>query len=266
MLILYAAVLLVMAALTIFLAFIIRQMVNITNHQVQMHFSREMGRCAEALDQKLAELSDTEEKLREVKQRICEQEEAAKRAGKQVGAASRTGQETGSSNLFYQSGVSYRDHEALDIYRYVKEEMDLDYGSLVSEVVKQSRKPDRDWNLCTRILEKIDFDFQYRMVTASPETRDRLLRECLDGEELEALERIAPAGEYPDPVKRMDRVRQYRMLYDPRVRVVCGEKDRERAAGMLGREGSDQVQVEYDPAIHEGIRVRMGDGVLDYSI
>ncbi|MCD8077290.1 MAG: hypothetical protein LUE63_02725 [Lachnospiraceae bacterium] len=265
MLILYVAVLLVMAALNVFLVFIIRQMVVITNRQVQMHFSREMGRCTGALDEKLAELSETEERLREVTQRVKEQEAAARRAGSQIGSASSVKREGSSSSLFYQSGVSYSDREALDLYRTIRDGMDLDYEGLIRAVAQQSRAPERDWELSGQILEKLDFDFQYRLVTASPALREELLHASLNGEELSALERIAPIRDYPDPIKRMDRVRQYRMLYDPRVRVICGEKSREGSPGPDETTG-EEIYLEYDPAIHEGIRVRMGDGVLDYSI
>lgn len=259
MLILYGAVLLVMAALNLFLAFIIRQIIGITDRQVQMHFSRELGRCAESLDQKLQELSKAEERLSEVELRLKEQREALGRASRQTGAVPAARQESGSSSLFYQAGAAYRGDKTLEVYRYIKDQMDLDYEALIKAAAAQKEEPERDWELCGQILEKLKFELLYQLVTSSGEIREQILKEHLTEEELGALERIAPADGYPDPVKRIDCIRQYRMMHDPQVRVICGEKDLDQV-----RHG--EILTEYDARIHEGIRLRMGTGVLDYSL
>ena len=74
------------------------------------------------------------------------------------------------------------------------------------------------------------------------------------------LEQAAPAELYPDFSGRMDAARQYLKLHDPVVRVESGDPDAQN------RPEEDGLRVEYNPQIHEGIRLHVGAGVLDYSL
>ena len=58
----------------------------------------------------------------------------------------------------------------------------------------------------------------------------------------------------------MDAVRQYLKLHDPLIRVESGEP------GIQDIPEEEGLQMEYNPQIHEGIRLHMGAGVLDYSL
>lgn len=258
MLILYGAVLLVMVALNVFLALIIRQMVVITGRQVQMHFSRKLEDCTDALDKTLEQLREAEQELARTRQLVKEQEESARKTGIPESAQAAP-EHAGTGSLFYQAGVSYRNQEILETYQYIKEHMQLDYDGLLEELQQQSQEPNADWILCGRILEKVDFSVLYQLTTSPREKRRELLSELLTREEQEALERIAPEKELKDPVKRFDRVRQYRMLHDPQVRVRCGQQH-------LDHRVKNGAVITYDPQIHEGIQLRMGTGLLDYSL
>lgn len=260
MLILYVAVLLVMLVLNLFLAFIIRQAVVITNRQVQAHFSRQLARGADAVDKKLEELHELETQVRKEKARLEEYRAALEESGRTApGAEAAAGAASGTGSLFYQSGVAYRSAEALEAHRYIKDHMELDYDGLVQAALKLRRDPGRDWEVCGSILGKIGFEELFRLTTCAKESAAKELEALLTREELETLERLAPESAGLELSKRIDRVRQYRMMHDPQVRVRCADKEQDQV-----RHG--EVITEYDPRIHEGIRLRVGAGVLDYSL
>ena len=260
MLIFYIAILLVMAVLNLFLAFIIRQTVNITNRQVQAHFSRQLAKSAEALDGKLDELSDVEKQLEAAKEELeiyrRKLNEEKKTASTSAGIRQT---QTGTGGLFYQSGIDYRSTDALEAHSYIRNHMKLDYGKLVDAALELRRDPGHDWEVCGRILEKIDFETLFELMSSDEDRSAKRLGELLDAEELEVFERIAPAQDGADFAKRIDRVRQYRKMHDPTVRLRTGDINQTKPEGR-------DVVIEYDPGIHDGIRLRVGDGMLDYSL
>ncbi|MCD7807498.1 MAG: hypothetical protein LUH19_09215 [Lachnospiraceae bacterium] len=259
MLILYIAVVAVMALLDLFLLFVIRQIAVITNRQVQQHFARELGKCSGSLDEKTGELADLQDKIKTAELRLQELQAAAKRTANGPAAQAQPVQQ-GSGSLFYQSGIDYRSEEALEIYRYIKEHMELDYDGIVEQARKLApASEDPLWEGCGKLLEKFDFDLTYQLTTSDEEKRQEILKERLTEEELNVLNQVAPLSEYPDTVSRIDRVRQYRKINDPTVRVICGEKE-------LDQQQRKGVLTQYDEGIHEGIRIRTGTGVLDYSL
>lgn len=261
--IIYGAVLLVMVVLNLFLAFIIRQIVAITNQQVRRHVTRELESCTAALDGKLAEYQKLEEDLARIRQEIQKAEEI--RELPKAPAAVCVKEQKPGNGLFYQSGVAYRSEGALETYRYIRDNMKLDHEAIIRQAVDYGKEYERKseqtelWKLCCQILEKLSHEEIFRLATQSREKQEEQLEALLTGREKEAMEEIAPSGQIPDFISRMDRLRQYRLLYDPQPRIRSGEKEQEEKAAF-------GVRYEYDPQIHEGVCVRVGTDMIDYSI
>lgn len=245
------AVLLVMAVLNIFLVFIIRQIVLITNRQVQRHFTVEMDAMAGELDEVMGRLAQAKKEL------------VAEEAGQKEAEGLRApGQPAAQLSLSAVAGFRhprYRSEESLETYRYIRDHLKLDYKELIRKGQEHCPIPDRTWECCRTIQEKVGFEQMYHLILLPEDRQAQYLQELLTEEELAVLEQVAPEEWNADISVRMDEVRQYVRLHDPRLRVECGDPE------GLGEEFGD-VQVEYNPQIHEGIRLHIGSEVLDYSL
>lgn len=254
MLIVLGAVLVITMVLNLFLLFVIRQMSVITNRQVQQHFSRELEFCTEELEEKLKELKTAQDSLQGIRQQIQEQ----KAVQQSMLVYGQDDHKPGQAAVVKRN-ARYRSAESLDTYRYIRDHMKPDYQELVKKAVERKKETGEEQDLCGSILKKLDFETAYRLVTSPAKEQERILNRLLTKEEQEFLEQTAPGGEFTDIIARLDKIRQYRMLHSSEVVVQCGEKDQDQK-----QYGS--VKVEYDPDIHEGIRLRMGSEMLDYSL
>lgn len=252
--IILGAVLVITMVLNLFLLFVIRQMVTITNRQVQRHFTRELEFCTEELDGKLQELHAAQNRLEGIEKQIQEQKAVRKDMAVYGQGRNRTGQAA-----VVKGNARYRNGESLETYRYIRDHMKPDYEELIQKAARRQSGTEKIWNVCRSMMEKLDFETTYRLATMPEEEQGRILKELLTEEELQVLEEAAPSEDFSDIIIRLDKVRQYMMLHSPEVIVQCGEKDQDRK-----QYGS--VKVEYNPNIHEGIRLRMGSGMLDYSL
>jgi len=240
--------------LNLFLLFVIRQMVVITNRQVQQHFTRELEFCTEELDEKLQKLHTAQNQLQGIQDQIREQKAVQRNMAVYNQSKSSTGQA-----VTVKGNARYRSPESLDTYRYIRDHMKPDYKELVQKAVERQSGTSEIWSLCQSILAKLDFETTYHLVTRPEGEQEQIMKEMLTDEELQILEEAAPREDFPDIILRLDKVRQYMQLHSPEVVVQCGEKEEDR------KQYGD-VKVEYNPNIHEGIRLRMGSGVLDYSL
>lgn len=248
------AVILVMAVLDVFLFFVIRQIVIITNRQVQRHLTAELEVCGKELEETMGRLLEARQELEAAEQQKAAAVEAQGEDQAVSGAAL--------SRLAPVPGFRhprYRSEESLETYRYIRDHLKLDYEELVRRALEICPAPDAEWENCRRIREKIDFSRMYELLLRPQEEQDACLEELLTEEELATLERVAPGGQYPDLTVRMDMVRQYIRFHDPQLWVECGDKD-------LQKEGDGRIRVSYNPQIHEGFRLHIGQGVLDYSL
>ena len=107
--IILAAVLLVMAALNVFLFFVIRQIVVITNRQVQRHFTVELESLNAGVEETLVRLAEARKELQETQERG-----EAKRAEEAAAAAPAPG---GLAQVPGFSHPRYRSAESLETYR-----------------------------------------------------------------------------------------------------------------------------------------------------
>jgi len=247
------AVILVMAVLNIFLLFIIRQIVLITNRQVQRHFTVQMDQMSEDLDQTL-------EKLAEARQALKEETSSQKRPAR-GGAA--TGcilrlclRRTGFPDFQH---ARYRSEESLETYRYIRDHMKLDYDRLIAEARKHCPAADACWLACRSILEKLNFEKLFDLILMPEEEQKAELALVLSPEELDYLEQVAPEQNGRELSERVDEIRQYVKLHTPKLRVESGDPD-------CPVTESDEMEVVYNPQIHEGIRLYMGPLMLDYSL
>lgn len=246
------AVILVMAVLNIFLLFIIRQIVLITNRQVQRHFTVQMDQMSEDLDQTL-------EKLAEARQALKEETSSQKRPARedQPQAAS-SGCASDAPVPGFQH-ARYRSEESLETYRYIRDHMKLDYDRLIAEARKHCPAADACWLACRSILEKLNFEKLFDLLLMPEEEQKAELALVLSPEELDYLEQVAPEQNGRELSERVDEIRQYVKLHTPKLRVESGDPD-------CPVTESDEMEVVYNPQIHEGIRLYMGPLLLDYSL
>ena len=250
--IILAAVLLVMAVLNVFLLFVIRQIVMITNRQVQRHFTVELESLGEEVD-------GVPERLAEAKKELQETEKRGENR-KTEGNAAAAAIPRGLSQVPGFSHPRYRSEDSLETYRYIRNHMKLDYSDYIRQALACRPQPDAVWTCLKNVMEKLDFQTMYGLILMQDEEREAALGQMLSEEEHNALEQAAPADQYPDFSDRMDAVRQYLKLHDPLIRVESGEP------GIQDIPEEEGLQMEYNPQIHEGIRLHMGAGVLDYSL
>ena len=250
--IILAAVLLVMAALNVFLFFVIRQIVVITNRQVQRHFTVELESLNAGVEETLVRLAEARKELQETQERG-----EAKRAEEAAAAAPAPG---GLAQVPGFSHPRYRSAESLETYRYIRDHMKLDYEDYIRQALAARPEPSGTWTYLNGMMEKLDFQTMYSLTLMQDDEREKALSELFSQEERDAMEQAAPADQYPDFTGRMDAVRQYLKLHDPVIRVESGDP----AAG--DRPEEEGLRVEYNLQIHEGIRLHIGDGVLDYSL
>lgn len=248
--IILAAVLLVMAVLNVFLLFVIRQIVVITNRQVQRHFTVELETLGEEVEGALERLAEARKELQET--------ERKEKAPGEPGAARPVSR--GLSQVPGFSHPRYRSEESLETYRYIRDHMRLDYSGYIRQALDWRPEPDEVWTRLKGVMDKLDFQTMYGLILMQDGERETALSELLTEEEQAALEQAAPAELYPDFSGRMDAARQYLKLHDPVVRVESGDPDAQN------RPEEDGLRVEYNPQIHEGIRLHVGAGVLDYSL
>ncbi len=246
------AVIFVMAVLNIFLLFIIRQIVLITNRQVQRHFTVQMDQMSQDLDQTL-------EKLAEARQALKEETSSQKRPAReeQTQAAS-SGCASDAPVPGFQH-ARYRSEESLETYRYIRDHMKLDYDRLIAEAKKHCPAADACWLACRSILEKLNFEKLFDLLLMPEEEQKAELASVLTPEELEYLEQVAPEQNGRELSERVDEIRQYVKLHTPKLKVESGDPD-------CPVTESDEIEVVYNPQIHEGIRLYMGPLLLDYSL
>ena len=248
------AVILVMAVLNVFLFFVIRQIVIITNRQVQRHLTAEIEVCGKELEETLGRLSRTRQELQDAEQK--------KAAFDAPGEGNVPAGEAGASRLAPVPGFRhprYRSEESLETYRYIRDHLKLDYEGLVQQALELCPKPDREWQNCKKIQEKVDFSTMYELLLCPEEEQSERLKALLTEEEWNTLERVTPQDQYPDLTVRMDMVRQYIRFHYPVLWIECGEQEAEE-------ESRGNIRITYNPQIHEGFRLHMGQGVLDYSL
>ncbi|MBS6396017.1 MAG: hypothetical protein KH452_02515 [Clostridiales bacterium] len=245
-----AAVLLVMAVLNVFLLFVIRQIVVITNRQVQRHFTVELESLGTEVEGMLERLAEARKELQET-----ERKETAPQEAETTASVAR-----GLSQVPGFSHPRYRSEESLETYRYIRDHMKLDYSDYIRQALASRPQPDQVWERLRDVMDKLDFQTMYGLLLMQDEERETVLERMLTKEEQAALEQAAPLDLHPDFSDRMDAARQYMKLHDPVIRVESGDPD------VRNRPEEEGLRVEYNPQIHEGIRLHMGAGVLDYSL
>lgn len=263
-LMIFLAVLAVVAFLFLFIFTAIRQIAIRIREQVRGRYIEELSMFDRIYKEKMDRLKVIREEQELLDSNIMKKggnasKERESRDEKKTGAAGNTAPVTGGD--FPVSRLSSPDF--FEEYRYVKNAFVQNRDELVSEVAAD--EADILWELgviAEKILKVIPDETAFSMSTLEPEEQLELLTECLDERSRELLnwyqehekEETAPF----EILSFWSYVRNLADLYDSEITVYTS--DRNYRASKPG------VRTVYDGTICEGIRIRRGSRIYDYSL
>ncbi|MFR5600871.1 MAG: hypothetical protein ACLTKI_00240 [Lachnospiraceae bacterium] len=144
-------------------------------------------------------------------------------------------------------------------YRYIRKRFAVDRKEMIRAV--KDMEPQDQWKkgtVASGLLEKLSLDTAYHLSSLESEEQMQLLSEFLTKEEMELAEEYLWENGVFDACGFYEAVRMIQSLYEDKTTVYTGDETYE--AGIPG------VEVVYDEAICEGIRIVRGNHLFDYSI
>jgi len=257
----YVAVLLVMAVLNLFLAFIIWQMAAVTRRQVQKNMTRELENSAAALDLKMEELKQLEEQKKKVQGEIDSLEGVVLSLKTSPFYAPRPI----ARELFIPT-ARYIDNEFFDNHKLVNDMMkDVDWKQIVQNIRSRYIYAGNRENYETacRILEDLDMDTVYSLCTRDPQEQETILEEAFTGRAKEMLEEFRSGlgeDEAFDVLKFRTYAREIRTKEDPRVYIRTGDRNPAKL------DENPDIVYQYDSNISEGLKIIYQNRSFDFSI
>ncbi len=257
----YIAVLLVMAVLNLFLAFIIWQMAAVTRRQVQKNMAGELENSAAALDMKMEELKGLEEEKKKIQGEIDSLEGVVLSLKTSPFYAPRAI----ARELFIPT-ARYIDNEFFDNHKLVNDMMkDVDWKKIVENI--RSRyiyAGDRErYETACGILENLDMETVYGICTRDPQEQESILEEAFTGRTREMLEEFRSGmgeDEDFDVLKFRTFVREISVEHDPRVYIRTGDRNPARV------DDNPDIVYQYDSNISEGLKIIYQNRSFDFSI
>ena len=160
----------------------------------------------------------------------------------------------------------YIDNEFFDNHKRVNDMMkSMDYQEIIDKIQREHAYQGnrRDYDTALRLLEFLDMEMSYELCTLSSDTQLETLKEALEGEEREMLDRFRCSlseGEAFDVLKFRTFIREIRTAQDPRMYIRTGEKSLEFLKSDV------ELVHQYDRNISEGIRIIYQNQSYDFSI
>lgn len=259
--IIFGAVLAAMVVLNLFMGFVIYQIVLITNRQVKRHVTKELENCTAAVDQKMEEFKQMEQKKEKLQHEISSLEGVVLSLKTSPFYAPKAIDR----ELFIPT-ARYIDNTFFDNHKVVS---DMMKGVDQREIVRNIRKLHaytgnrEDYDTACRLLDFLAVDTAYELCTVTPKLQIETLREALTGREAEMLEeflRTLGEDEEFDALNFRTYLREIRTEQDPTMYIRTG--DRELDCSQWGQEMVHQ----YDGNISEGLKVIYQNQSFDFSI
>lgn len=257
----YIAVLLVMLVLNLFLAFIIWQMVSITGRQVQKHMTRELENSTAALDLKMEELKQLEEKKSQVQEEISSLEGVVMSLKTSPFYAPRP-----IARELYIPTARYIDNEFFDNHKLVNDMMKgVDQREIVQKIRERYRYVGNreDYDTACQVLEFLDMETVYDLCTISSEEQVEVMRKALTGRAGEFLEEFLESlgeDEEFDVLNFRTFVREIRTEQDPKIYIRTGNREPEEM------DWDQDLVHQYDSNISEGLKIIYQNRSFDFSI
>lgn len=259
--IIFGAVLIVMVVLNVFMGFVIRQIVLITNRQVRQHVTRELEKCTAAVDQKMEEIKDMELQKEELQDDISSLEGVVLSLKTSPFYAPRPI----ARELFIPT-ARYIDNTFFDNHKLVS---DMMKGVDQKEIVRNIRRVHaysgnrEDYDTACGLLKFLGVETAYELCTVSPQLQVETLRGVLTGREAEMLERFLETldeDEEFDSLNFRTYLREIRTEQDPVMYIRTGDRDMD-CSGL-----GDEVVHQYDDNISEGLKIIYQNQSFDFSI
>lgn len=259
--IIFGAVLAVMVILNLFMAFVIRQIVVITNRQVRQHVTRELESCTAAVDQKMEEIQEMEREKEKLQSEISSLEGVVMSLKTSPFYAPRPI----ARELFIPT-ARYIDNTFFDNHKVVS---DMMKGVDQKEIVRNIRERYAytgnrdDYDTACRLLDFLGVDTAYELCTVSPQLQVASLQEALSGQDRKMLDRfLASLGEDEefDALSFRTYLKEIRTEQDPVMYIRTGDREMDCSDW-----GGDLVH-QYDSNISEGLKIIYQNQSFDFSI
>ncbi|MDR0350187.1 MAG: hypothetical protein LBH64_01385 [Coriobacteriales bacterium] len=161
---------------------------------------------------------------------------------------------------------AYKDAEFIEEYREIRDNFVFDSGKLVRSVVNQLPGKDeltpeqRKAAIAQEILDGLDIEATYNLMTLSGDDQLALFREVLQGEKLQLLEEYAARGGYFETYDFLGWLRQY--VFENASTISIRTSHRGEDFDALDA----RVTTSYDDTLCEGISIVSGGKLYDFSI
>ncbi|MDO4269107.1 MAG: hypothetical protein Q4C73_11600 [Eubacteriales bacterium] len=255
MLYIFIAVLLVLAAMNLFMLFVLRQMVRLTGKQVERDAGRLFGMYDELIEKRSRQLEELE----------LEMERIGRLPG--LSGSADTGAEKNPLPVQLSAGTKaapYQDESFSRTYRKIKTEFSFSPGQLARALKDQEEESEAEKALrqtLNSLEELLDFDNLYRLSVLSSEQQETLLKELFSREEAALFHQWGQTQGSRDIVRFADWVKAEKERLDGKMTVQI-------PASTLAAAPADSGDICYqeDSSICEGARIVYKGRMYDYSI
>ncbi|MDR1013781.1 MAG: hypothetical protein LBL86_02205 [Coriobacteriales bacterium] len=233
-----------------FLAF--RGIVATVGRFAQNNVLRQAGILDELIYKKEETLLNLQHELDERQARVDEFDELA---------APTQGPRTAAPDYQTVSQGTYKDADFVREYREIRSNFVFDSGQVARETLE--RLPtERDPRVAAarRILDEVDLEVTYGLMTLSGEEQQTLLAELFEGEQRALLDEYAERSGYFEIYDFLGWLKQYVFANDVEVSI------RTSRPGENFDSLDERVQTSYDDTLCEGISIVSAGKLYDFSI
>ena len=229
--------------------------------QVKDLFYRKLEDMEQVAKDRLDEMARVEEQLGEQEERLLQLKNRQKEIESwQPEGSSRTG----TVNPLSVKAVHYRNTEAMEQYRYIKEQLNLDTNQIVANVMSQLEDLEQEHLVYQKLLVKFPYEMRYQILTMPQEDKLQVMEQVLTPEEKEILEEYLEL--YPKSREDFD----VPGFFDY---VTSEAEERDGTIWVYTADSQnplkikdERVQWRHSPDICEGCRIRYKDRLYDFSL
>lgn len=229
--------------------------------QVKDLFYRKLEDMEQVAKSRLDEMAEVEEKIQEQEDRL----QQLKRRQKEIESWNPEGSHrTGTASPLSVKAVHYRNTEAMEQYRYIKEQLNINTEEIVEKVMEHLENLEQEHEIYQILLDKFPYEVRYQLLTMPQEDKLQVMEQVLTPEEKEILEAYLEL--YPksredfDVPGFFDYVASEAEERDGTVWVYTADSENPLKVK------DDRIQWRHSPDICEGCRIRYKDRLYDFSL
>lgn len=251
----------IMLAMNAFLVLVFWTTRQRAEAQVKELFYRKLEDMEQVAKSRLDEMAEVEEKIQMQEERLLNLKNRQKTMESWQPEGVRS---TGSVSPLSVKAVHYRNTEAMEQYRYIKEQLNLDTNQIVKEVVKQLENLEQEHQIHQQLLEKFPYEIRYQILTMPQKEKLEVMDQVLTAEEKDILEQYLAL--YPKSREDLD----VPGFFDY---VVSEAEERDGTVWVYTADShnplkvkDERIQWRHSPDICEGCRIRYKNRLYDFSL